>query len=34
MTEGSEDIVVNDVVSIKIKLIREELKEDEKAPQV
>ena len=34
MTEGSEDIIVNDVVSIKIKIIREDLKKGEKAPLV
>lgn len=34
MTEGSEDIVVLDVVSIKIKLTRKNLKEGEKAAKV
>lgn len=34
VTEGSDDIVVNDVVTVKVKVIREELGEHEKAPPV
>lgn len=34
ITEGSEDIVVHDIVSIKVKIHREELKENERAQPV
>lgn len=33
-TEGSDDIVVNDFVTVKIRIIHEELKEGEKVPPV